>query len=226
MTALHAVFTTHGLPMALYTDRAPRAFHTPRAKGPVDPTHLTQVGRALDRLGIEHIPAYSPQARGRSERLNRTFQDRLVNELRVAQITTLDAANAYLTDIFLPHHNAPFARAPRDPASAFVPLGDVDLDLILCHEERVVAADNTVTLGRQVLQIPRQPGRRTCAGLRVIVRRDLDGHFTVSRGPTQLAAFDAQAQPVDARRTRRAPTRRLNRRPNTPQPLERHEASL
>ena len=93
MTSLAAVLRTEGLPMALYTDRAHWAFHTPTAKGPVDKTQLTQVGRALARLGIEHIPSYSPQARGRSERLNRTLQDRLVNELRVAGIATLKAAN-------------------------------------------------------------------------------------------------------------------------------------
>ena len=87
MTALGEVIRTYGLPMALYTDRAHWAFNTPQAKGPVDKTQLTQLGRALERLGIEHIPAYSPQARGRSERLNRTFQDRLVNELRVAKVT-------------------------------------------------------------------------------------------------------------------------------------------
>ena len=91
MTSLAAVLRTEGLPMALYTDRAHWAFHTPTAKGPVDKTQLTQVGRALARLGIEHIPSYSPQARGRSERLNRTLQDRLVNELRVAGIATLEA---------------------------------------------------------------------------------------------------------------------------------------
>jgi transposase len=96
MTAVREVITTYGLPMALYTDRAHWAFHTPQANGPVDKTQVTQVGRALQRLGIEHIPAYSPQARGRSERLNRTFQDRLVNELRVAKIATVAAANAYL----------------------------------------------------------------------------------------------------------------------------------
>jgi hypothetical protein len=94
MTSLGAVLRAEGLPMALYTDRAHWAFHTPKAKGPVDTTRLTQVGRALAHLGIEHIPSYSPQARGRSERLNRTFQDRLVNELRVAGITTLPAATS------------------------------------------------------------------------------------------------------------------------------------
>src|SRR5947208_3984737 len=93
-SALHAVFTRWGLPMALYTDRAHWAFHTPKAGGPVDRTHLTQVGQALQRLGIDHIGAYSPQARGR---LNRTVQGRLVNELALAGITTLAAANAYLT---------------------------------------------------------------------------------------------------------------------------------
>jgi transposase len=132
MHALAAVFRTYGLPMALYTDRARWAFYTPRAKGPVAKTHLTQVGRALERLGIDHIPAYSPQARGRSERLNRTFQDRRVNELRVAGIATLAAANQDLRDVFVPHHNALFARPPRDPGCAFVPLGTTDLDGVLC----------------------------------------------------------------------------------------------
>ena len=113
--------TTQGLPMALYTDRAHWAFHTPQAKGPVDKTQLTQVGRALERLGIEHIPAYSPQARGRSERLNRTFQDRLVNELRVAKITTLAAANRLSARSLHPATTTPPSAARRaDPASAFV----------------------------------------------------------------------------------------------------------
>jgi transposase len=198
MTALRAVFQTHGLPMALYTDRAKWAFHTPQAKGPVDRTRVTQVGRALERLGIEHIPAYSPQARGRSERLNRTFQDRLVNELRVAGIRTLASANAYLTDTFVPRHNATFAHPPRDPATAFVPLGPVDLDALLCHEaSRVVAHDNTVTLAQQVLQIAPPPGRRSCAGLSVLVRQHLDGRYTITRGTHRLGTFDAQGRPVD-----------------------------
>lgn len=233
MMSLRAVFQAYGLPMALYTDRAKWAFYTPTAKGPIDKTRLTQVGRALARLGIEHIPAYSPQARGRSERLNRTFQDRLVNELRVAGITTLAAANRYLLERFLPQHNATFARPPRDSASAFVPLGDVDLDTILCQEEeRVVASDNTVRVARQILQLPPRPGRRSCAGLTVIVRRQLDGQYTVSRGPQLLGRFAADGQPVDAaapvdaRRKRRAPTRRLDRRPKTPPAHERPQASL
>jgi len=199
MTALREVITTDGLPMAVYTDRAKWAFHTPCAKGPVDKAHLTQVGRALAVLGIEHIPAYSPQARGRSERLNRTVQDRLVNELRVAGLTTLAAANQYLRAVFWPQFNATFAHPPRDPASAWVPLGAVDLDQILCHQEaRVVSQDNTVVLDRVVLQLDPQPGRRTCAGLEVLVRRHLNGQHSIWRGPQRLGLFDRDGQPVDA----------------------------
>src|SRR5207237_7150147 len=140
MMTRREVITTHGLPMALYTDRAHWAFHTPRAKGPVDRARVTQVGRALARLGIEHIPAYSPQARGRSERLHRTFQDRLVNELRVAGITTAALANRYLREHFLAAYDARFGRPPADPAPAFFPPGGVDLTHILCHEDaRTVA---------------------------------------------------------------------------------------
>jgi transposase len=232
MTALWEVVTTHGLPMALYSDRAGWAFHTPTAKGPVDKRHLTQVGRALAQLGVEHIPAYSPQARGRSERLNRTFQDRLVNELRVAGITTLPAANAYLREVFLPHHNATFSHPARDPASAWVALGDVDLDQILCHQEtRTVGEDNVVTLDHVVLQVSKQPGRRTCAGLEVLVRRHLDGRHSIWRGAQPLGVFTATGQPVDAAapvdaRKHRPPTRRVDRRPRTAVGPQRPQAAL
>src|SRR5204862_891994 len=120
MTALAHVVATFGLPLALYTDRAGWAFHTPKAGGPVDRDHLTHVGRALARLGIEHIGAYSPQARGRGERLNRTLQDRLVNELRLADIRTLEAANGYLRACFIPDHNARFSHPPADSTAAVV----------------------------------------------------------------------------------------------------------
>lgn len=195
MGALGEVFGTHGLPLALYTDRAGWAFVTRPAGGPVDKTRLTQVGRALKRLGVEHIPAYSPQARGRSERMNRTRQDRLVNELRVAGIRTVPAANAYLRTRFQPHHNTTFARPPREAASAFVSLGPVELDQILCHEEeRTVAKDNTVVLEGVRLQVAKQPGRATCAGLRVLVRRHLDGTYTIWRGTQRLTQADRSGQ--------------------------------
>ena len=232
LTAFWEVFTTYGLPMALYSDRAGWAFHTPKAKGPVDKRRLTQVGRALAQLGVEHIPAYSPQARGRSERLNRTFQDRLVNELRVAGITTIPAANAYLREVFLPRHNETFSRPPRDPEPAWVTLGAVDLDQILCHQEtRTVGQDNTVTLDRVVLQVAKQPGRRTCAGLEVLVRRHLDGRYAIWRGAQRLGLFDPAGQPVDAvapvhARTSRSRTSRLDRPRRAAAGPQRPQASL
>jgi transposase len=199
MRALRHVLVTWGLPMALYTDRAHWAAHTPVAGGPADRTKLTQVGRALARLGIEHILGYSPQARGRSERMNGTLQGRLVNELRVAGITTVATANRYLRTRFLPDFNAEFRRPPADPAPAFVPLGRLDLEQILCHEdERVVARDNTVRLDAVCLQLAKQPGRRTCAGLRVLVRRHLDLRHSVWLGSRRLGLFDARGRAVTA----------------------------
>ena len=204
-SALHAVCTAWGLPIALYTDRAGWAFHTPTAGGPIDRTHPTQVGRALERLGIEHIGAYSPQARGRSERLNRTVQGRLVNELALAGITTPAAANAYLVEQFIPDYDAEFAHPPADPTSAFVPLHGVDLDTILCEqEERTVGQDNVVVLDRVALQLAKQPGRRTCAGLRVTVRRHLDGCHSVWRGTQCFGHYDATGQPLAGSRPKNA----------------------
>jgi len=197
MRALWAVLTRHGIPAALYSDRASWAAHTPRKGEPVDKAVLTQVGRALRRLGIEHILAYSPQARGRSERANRTLQDRLVNELRTACIATPDTANRYLEEVFIPNYNAEFARTATDPASAFVPLDGVGLDTILCHEEeRTVGRDNTVTLDGVRLQIAKQPGRITCAGLRVTLRRHLDGTYAIGSGTRTLGRFDRRGRAI------------------------------
>jgi hypothetical protein len=116
MTALRAVLETYGVPMALYTDRAHWAVHTPTSGSAPDRRRPTQVGRALAQLGIEHILGYSPQARGRSERVNRTLQGRLINELRLAGIRTVPAANRYLRERFLPAFNAEFGRRCRPPA--------------------------------------------------------------------------------------------------------------
>jgi len=199
MSALAHVVRTFGLPLALYTDRAGWAFHTPTAGGPVDRDHLTHVGRALARLGIEHIGAYSPQARGRGERLNRTLQDRLVNELRLAGITSLEAANASLRERFIADYNATFTRPPADPTSAFVPLGAVDLDQLLCEEdERVVGQDNVVSFEGVPLQLVKQPGRPPCAGLRVVVRRHFDGSYNGWRGPHCLGRFAAEGASLAA----------------------------
>jgi len=179
LTALRHVLERHGVPIALYTDRAHWAVHTPTSGRAPDRRRPTQVGRALARLGIEHILGYSPQARGRRERVNRTLQDRLVNELRVAGITTVAAAHRYLRERFLPAVNEEFRRPPADPASALVALGRVDLDQILCVEdERVVGRDNVVTTERQPLQLAKQPGlvpvlgcAYSCAAISVVTIR-------------------------------------------------------
>jgi transposase len=200
LSALRSLLERHGIPGALYTDRAGWAVYTPTSGTAPDRTKLTQVGRVLARLGIEHIVSFSPQARGRSERMNRTRQDRFVNELRAAKIRTLEAANRYLQQRFLPTFNATFGRAPADPTPAFVPVGRVDLDQILCHEEaRTVARDNTVVLDGVVLQIDKQRGRRTCAGLPVLVRRHLDGRHSVWWGPRCLGWFTATGRALSRR---------------------------
>jgi transposase len=206
MAALREVIHRHGIPQALYTDRAGWAFDTPKAGGKVDKAHRTQVGEVLARLGVEHIPSYSPQARGRSERMNGTLQDRAVKELKVAGATTLGAANDYLRNRYVPTHNEEFAREPADPTSAFVELGEADLDSIFFEEVvRKVAKDNTVGFEAVTLQIEKHPGRRTCAGLAVQVRRHLDGGFTVRRGAQLLGAYDAQGHLCPAPKTK--PTR-------------------
>src|SRR5271169_660951 len=144
--ALREVFGAHGLPMSLYTDRGSHYFLTPQAGAAVDRQRLTQVGRALEQLGVEHIAAYSPQARGRSERTFQTLQDRLVKELALAGIDTVEAANAYIRDVYIPAHNARFAVAAEQPGSAFTAIPGVDLNEILCvQEERQVGNDNCIS---------------------------------------------------------------------------------
>lgn len=199
MSGLKAVVGQEGIPMSLYTDRASWAFHTPKAGGKVDKSNLTQVGRALAVLGVEHIPAYSPQARGRGERLNRTLQDRLVNELRLHEITDIDAANAYLRERFIPQYNADFARPPREAASAFVTTGETDLDQVFCiEEERVVNNDNTVSFDRVLLQISKQPGHASCSGMHVKVRRHLEGSLSIWKGQKVLGRYQADGSPIKA----------------------------
>lgn len=205
LTALRAVLERYGIPGAVYTDRAGWAVYTPTSGTAPDRSKLTQVGRALAKLDIEHIVGYSPQARGRSERANGTLQGRLVNELRVAGIHTVAAANQYLRERFIPDYNATFGRAPADPTSAFVPVGAGDLEQILCHEEeRTVARDNTVRLDGVVLQIDKQRGRRSCTGLHVLVRRHLDGRHSIWWGPRCLGRYTASGRALPRAETRPA----------------------
>jgi len=156
------VLTKHGLPASLYTDRGSHYFLTPNAGEAVDKERLTQVGRALSQLGIEHIPAYSPEARGRSERAFGTLQGRLPKEFRLFGITEIEAANRYIREIYLPMHNELFARAPQIPEeSAFVKVRDPDAlaDVLCVQQHRVVARDNTVSYEGRCLQLPQSPAR-------------------------------------------------------------------
>lgn len=199
MTALVAVIREHGIPQTVYSDRAGWATFTARCGQKVDRSHRTQVGRALQQLGVEHILAYSPQARGRSERVNRTLQDRLVKELQTHGVRTVDRANRYLCDVFIPEYNREFGRTPAQPESGFVPLGNADLETFFCHlETRTVQRDNTVTLDGVTLQITRQPGRRTCAGLTVEARRHLDGTHTLRCGTKLLGRYNARGRALSA----------------------------
>ena len=185
------VFTAHGLPCSLYTDRGSHYFYTPKAGGAVDRGAATQVGRALAQLGIEHIAAYSPEARGRSERAFRTLQDRLPKELALAGITTVAAANAYLRTTYVAEHNDRFAVAAEQPGTAFVPVPGVDLREVLCHEEeRQVGNDNTVVLQKVRLQIPPSPLRAHYVKATVRVRRYADGQYGVVHGPRCIGRYD------------------------------------
>jgi transposase len=198
--ALKEVFGRHGLPMSLYTDRGAHYFHTPKAGGEIDRGHLTQVGRALRQLGVEHIGAYSPQARGRSERAFGTLQDRLPKELKLAGITTIEAANAFIREDFLPAYNARFAVPAAQPGSAFTPILGVDLDEILCvEEERQVGADNCVSFRRLKLQIPPSPLRPHFVRAQVKVHLYADGSHAVFHGPRCIGRYDAYGSIRDAK---------------------------
>jgi transposase InsO family protein len=188
--ALREVFGAHGLPLSLYTDRGAHYFFTPEA-GAIDRKQPTQVGRALERLGVEHIGAYSPQARGRSERVFQTLQDRLVKELALAGIDTIEAANRFIRDRYIPAHNARFAVPAEQPGTAFVAIPGVDLDEILCvQEERQVGNDNCVFFHRLKLQIPESPLRAHFVKARVKVRLYPDGSHAIFHGQRCLGRYD------------------------------------
>src|SRR5271170_1361938 len=213
--ALKEVFGKHGLPMSLYTDRGAHYFHTPKAGGEIDRGHPTQVGRALEQLGVEHIGAYSPQARGRSERAFGTLQDRLVNELALAGITDIAAANAFLREVYLPAHNARFAVLPAGEGSAFTPIPGVDLDEILCvEEERQVGHDNCVSYRTLKLQIPQSPMRPHFVKARVKVHIYLGAAH--SRGRRRLRSLAPATRCGRACRWRSAAAHRVQHRPPEP----------
>jgi len=193
MAGLRNVIENKGMFCSLYSDRASHFFVTPKAGEAVDKERLTQVGRALKELGIEMIPAYSPQARGRSERGFGTWQGRLPQELRLAGITTVEAANHFLNAKYVGEFNKKFSVKPAQPGTAFISARGRNLDLIFSiQHERVVGRDNTVSLANQCFQIERTKWRSSLAGCRVTLCELADGTVSISYGPHVVGCYNAQ----------------------------------
>ena len=191
MAALREVIEKKGLFCALYSDRGSHFFVTPKAGEPVDKGRLTQVGRAMKDLGVQMIPAYSPQARGRSERNFGTWQGRLPQELRLANITSLEAANAFLRDRYIAEFNRKFAVVAKEKGTAFQSCNRKDLDLVFTIQtERVVAKDNTVAIVDRRWQIDKTRFRHTLAGCTVTIHEHLDGAISIRYGPHMVARFN------------------------------------
>ncbi len=185
--------------MSLYTDRG-RITFTRRKPAAIDRGHRTQVGRALEQLGIEHIGACSPQARGWSERAFATLQDRLPRELKLAGLTDIAAANAFIGEVYLPAHNARFAIPAAGEGSAFTLIPGVDLEEILCvKEERQVGHDNCVSYRTLKLQIPQSPMRPHFVKARVKIHVYADGSHALFYGPRCIGRYDEKGTIKDAK---------------------------
>src|SRR6266853_2863561 len=206
MAGLREVIEQQGVFCALYSDRASHFFLTPKAGEPVDHNRLSQVGRALRQLGIQMIPAYSPQARGRSERGFGTWQGRLPQELRSRKLTTLEEANRFLREQYIKEFNQRFSRPAPERGTAFVPRPHKDLDLVFSlKHERVVARDNTVSFANRSWQLERTKLRGTLAGCSVTVHEHLDQTISITFGPHGVGHYDAQGNPaVEMARPRKA----------------------
>jgi len=195
MAALKRVVETRGLFCSLYSDRGSHMAWTPKAGGPVDRQKPTQIARALDQLGIELILAYSPQARGRCERLFGTWQRRLPQEFRLRSITTVENANEFLRKDWIPMHDASFSVEADQIGTAFLPYTGTELDKIFSqHHDRIVENDNTVRYDNRRLQIPQQTFRFSMTRCHVLVCEHLDGTISLHYGPHRLGHYDCQGQ--------------------------------
>jgi transposase len=184
------VMSEHGVPSTFYTDRGSHYFFTPEVGGKVDKVNVTQVGRALAQLGVVHIPAYSPEARGRSERMFGTLQDRLIKELRLAGIRDVATANAWIRTSYLPDHNQRFMVEAALPDRAFVTVEAGRIVEALCiEEERTVGRDNTIAWNGKRLQIPESPLRRHYVQAKVKVHAYPDGTLAVLHGPRVIGRY-------------------------------------
>lgn len=189
------VILQKGVFSSLYTDRGSHYWFTPKEGGKVSKTQLTQFGRAMNQLGIQMIAAYSPEARGRSERAFQTHQQRLVRELALHGITDIDAANRYLIEVYMPAFNAEFAQPALEEGSVFVPWTNGNLDDILCEQhERTVSADNCASFEGKTLQIPANRYRCHYVRARVRIHRYIDGSLAIFHGPRKLADYDPRGK--------------------------------
>jgi transposase len=192
---VHEVIEARGLFSSFYSDRGSHYWYTPEAGGKVDKDNPTQFGRAMKQLGIEMIAAYSPEARGRSERAFGTHQGRLPFELAAAGITGMEAANRYLREVYLPAFNAEFACHAPEEGSAFVPWIGGSLYDILCEQhERTVGNDNCVRFDGLILQIPADRHRCHYVKAKVRVRCYADGNLAVFHGPRKLADYNREGK--------------------------------
>jgi hypothetical protein len=192
MAGLREVIQTQGLFCALYSDRGSHFFVTPKAGEKVDKHRLTQVGRAMKELGVQMIPAYSPQARGRSERSFGTWQGRLPQELRLAGITTVEGANAFLRARYIAEFNQKFTAPAKEKGTAFRKTARADLNWIFTVQtERVVGKDNTVAIGDQYWQLEKSRFRSSLAGCTVTIHQHLDGTVSIRYGPHLVGRFPA-----------------------------------
>lgn len=197
MKLFKQVIELKGLFCSIYSDRGGHFFHTPKSGGKVDLANLTQIGRAMYELGIEMIPAYSPQARGRCERFFHTWQDRLPKELKLHGIRTLDEANRYIREEFIPWHNENISVAPEEKGSVFSAYQGRDLDFVFCvKEQRIVNCDNTVEWKKKILQIEPSMLRVSFAKCKVTVYEHLDGRLSVFYGPQLIGSFDSLGYPL------------------------------
>ena len=194
---VHDVIASRGLFSSFYSDRGSHYWHTPEAGGKVDKNNPTQFGHAMKRLGIEMIAAYSPEARGRSERAFGTHQGRLPQELALAGITDMETANRYLQEVYRPAFNTEFSQSAPEEGSAFVPWIGGNLDDTLCEQyERTVSADNCVRFETLILQIPADRHRCHYIKVKVRVHRYVSGHLALFHGPRKLADYDEKGKVI------------------------------
>ena len=197
LRGVREVIQAHGLFSSFYSDRGSHYWHTPEAGGKVDKDNPTQFGRALKQLGIDMIAAYSPEARGRSERAFGTHQGRLPQELARADITHMAQANRYLAEVYRPAFNAEFTQPAMETGTAFVPWIGGDLDDTLCEQyERTVSHDNSVRFETLILQIPADRHRCHYVKAKIRVHRYTSGDLAVFHGPRKLATYDGEGNAI------------------------------